>query len=52
MGDVLGWSPERRAHEVELYRERVVAERASQQLPDDVSADRARLAARDSAVPA
>jgi glycerol-3-phosphate dehydrogenase len=50
MGDVLGWTAERRAHEVELYRERVFAERASQQLPDDVSADRARLAARDSVV--
>jgi glycerol-3-phosphate dehydrogenase len=50
MGDVLGWSAERRAHEVELYRERVEAERASQQLPDDVSADRARLAARESVV--
>jgi glycerol-3-phosphate dehydrogenase len=48
MGDVLGWPAERRAHEVELYRERVAAERASQQLPDDVSADRARLAARES----
>ena len=50
MGDVLAWPAERRAHEVELYRERVEAERASQQLPDDVSADRARLAARDSVV--
>jgi glycerol-3-phosphate dehydrogenase len=50
MGDVLGWTAERRAREVELYTERVTAERASQQLPDDVSADRARLAARDSVV--
>ncbi|RFU23052.1 glycerol-3-phosphate dehydrogenase/oxidase [Geodermatophilus marinus] len=47
MGAVLGWPPERRAQEVQHYRERVAAERASQELPDDESADAARLAARD-----
>jgi glycerol-3-phosphate dehydrogenase len=52
VGEVLGWSPEQRAQEVELYTERVAAERASQELPDDVSADRARLAARDISVTA
>jgi glycerol-3-phosphate dehydrogenase len=47
MGDVLGWSADRRGREVEAYRERVEAERASQELPDDESADAARLAARE-----
>ncbi|MGY1708561.1 glycerol-3-phosphate dehydrogenase/oxidase [Geodermatophilus sp. SYSU D00758] len=47
MGDVLGWSPERREREVRHYRERVAAERASQALPDDESADAARLAAKE-----
>ncbi len=44
---ILGWSPEHAAHEVELYEERVIAERESQRMPDDESADRARLKARE-----
>lgn len=52
MGDVLGWSAEQRAREVQLYTDRVAAERASQELPDDVSADRARLAAGEIALSA
>jgi glycerol-3-phosphate dehydrogenase len=51
MGDVLGWSAARREAEVERYHERVAAERASQQLPDDASADAARLGAREVALP-
>ncbi|WP_168582001.1 glycerol-3-phosphate dehydrogenase/oxidase [Gephyromycinifex aptenodytis] len=44
---ILGWSDEYREHEVELYLERVQAERESQTQPDDESADRARLRARE-----
>jgi glycerol-3-phosphate dehydrogenase len=51
MGDVLGWSTSRREAEVERYRERVAAERASQQLPDDATADAARLLAREVPLP-
>lgn len=47
MAEVMGWSPEHAAHEVELYEERVIAERASQLMPDDESADAARLKARE-----
>ena len=47
MGKVLGWDEEREALEVERYLQRVAAERASQQQPDDESADRARLEAPD-----
>ncbi len=47
MGSVMGWSPEHVAHEIELYQERVMAERESQQMPDDESADAARLKARE-----
>ena len=47
MGEVLGWDAERVEHEVERYLERVEAERASQLEPDDASADRVRLAARE-----
>ncbi|MBK8435967.1 MAG: glycerol-3-phosphate dehydrogenase/oxidase [Austwickia sp.] len=47
MAAVLGWSPEHAAHEVELYAERVMAERESQRMPDDASADAARRKARD-----
>ena len=50
MGGVLGWSAEERAREVALYQERVSAERASQELPDDASADAARLLAREATV--
>ena len=42
MAPLLGWDEARVRREVEHYRCRVEAERASQQEPDDVSADRAR----------
>ena len=44
---VLGWSEEDIAREVEHYRARVAAERESQQQPDDLTADAARLGAPD-----
>jgi glycerol-3-phosphate dehydrogenase len=44
---VLGWSPEQVAREVAHYRARVAAERESQQMPDDETADAARLGAPD-----
>ncbi|PZQ90547.1 MAG: glycerol-3-phosphate dehydrogenase [Leifsonia xyli] len=47
MGEVLGWDEARIAHEVERYVERVAAERASQLEPDDASAERVRLEARE-----
>ena len=47
MAGVLGWDAARTEREVSRYLERVAAERASQLEPDDASADRARLAARD-----
>nr|WP_246087573.1 glycerol-3-phosphate dehydrogenase/oxidase [Microbacterium agarici] len=47
MGDVLGWDAEKRESEVTYYLERVAAERASQEQPDDVSAERVRLEAPD-----
>jgi len=47
MAGVLGWDDARRALEVERYLERVAAERASQLEPDDASADRVRLRARE-----
>jgi glycerol-3-phosphate dehydrogenase len=47
MGQVLGWSPEQVALEVEHYQQRVVAERESQEMPDDRTADAARLGAAD-----
>lgn len=47
MAAELGWDAERTNHEVARYLERVAAERASQLEPDDESADRVRLAARD-----
>ncbi|MEV6346247.1 glycerol-3-phosphate dehydrogenase/oxidase [Actinoplanes sp. NPDC051851] len=45
MGRVLGWTPEQRDREVEHYRLRVEAERASQEQQDDETADAARLGA-------
>ena len=42
---VLGWTAEQTAREVENYRLRVEAERASQEQPDDATADAARLGA-------
>jgi glycerol-3-phosphate dehydrogenase len=47
MGEVLGWSAAQRATEVEHYVQRVSAERQSQQMPDDETADAARLGAPD-----
>ncbi|HSO01968.1 MAG TPA: glycerol-3-phosphate dehydrogenase/oxidase, partial [Gaiellaceae bacterium] len=47
MAGVLGWDADREALEVERYLQRVAAERASQEQPDDQSADRVRLAAPD-----
>ncbi|MGY1604143.1 glycerol-3-phosphate dehydrogenase/oxidase [Geodermatophilus sp. SYSU D00815] len=43
----LGWDDERRAREVEHYVARVAAERESQRMPDDRTADAARLGAPD-----
>jgi glycerol-3-phosphate dehydrogenase len=47
MAFVLGWSPDVRDAEVTAYRARIEAERASQALPDDASADQARTAVPD-----
>jgi len=47
MATVLGWSDEQQAREVEHYLARVEAERASQQQPDDESADSARMRASE-----
>jgi len=43
----LGWDAEAIVREVEHYRSRVAAERESQQMPDDQTADAARLGAED-----
>ncbi len=45
MAGVLGWSAEQSAKEVSHYLARVEAERESQQMPDDETADSARLGA-------
>ena len=47
MAGVLGWDDERTAREVEHYTARVAAERESQRMPDDRTADAARLGAPD-----
>ncbi|WP_368497273.1 glycerol-3-phosphate dehydrogenase/oxidase [Herbiconiux sp. A18JL235] len=47
MAGVLGWDEETVDREVEVYLERVAAERASQEQPDDESAERIRLEAPD-----
>jgi glycerol-3-phosphate dehydrogenase len=47
MADTLGWDEERTAREVEHYTARVAAERESQRMPDDRTADAARLGAPD-----
>jgi glycerol-3-phosphate dehydrogenase len=47
MGAVLGWDEERAGREVEHYTARVTAERESQRMPDDHTADAARLGAPD-----
>ena len=45
MAEVLGWDADHEALEVATYLERVRAERESQTMPDDLSADRVRLEA-------
>lgn len=47
VAEVLGWSDEQRTLEVDHYRKRVAAELESQQMPDDATADAARLGAAD-----
>src|SRR4051794_38724852 len=47
MSRVLDWDEERTAREVEHYTARVAAERESQRMPDDLTADAARLGAPD-----
>ncbi|WP_340539397.1 glycerol-3-phosphate dehydrogenase/oxidase [Nocardioides sp. GXZ039] len=47
IGPVLGWSPEQRELEIDHYLKRVEAELESQQMPDDATADAARLGAAD-----
>ena len=42
---VLGWSEDQVTREVEHYRKRVEAERESQTMPDDETADSARMGA-------
>jgi glycerol-3-phosphate dehydrogenase len=45
MAKVLGWSDDQQTKEIEHYLARVEAERASQQQPDDETADSARMGA-------
>ena len=47
MAQELGWDDDQVRREVEAYHERVRAERESQTMPDDRSADEARLKATD-----
>ncbi|NYJ65554.1 glycerol-3-phosphate dehydrogenase [Pseudoclavibacter chungangensis] len=47
MAEVLGWDEERTKKEVDTYLDRVAAEVASQEQPDDLSADEVRLQAPD-----
>ena len=47
MAAELGWDEERTQSEIAHYLDRVRAERASQTMPDDASADRVRLAVPD-----
>ncbi|EFQ83687.1 FAD dependent oxidoreductase [Aeromicrobium marinum DSM 15272] len=47
MGKALGWSKAQRAAEVDHYLKRVEAERESQTMPDDETADAARMGGRD-----
>ncbi|MGH3498785.1 MAG: glycerol-3-phosphate dehydrogenase/oxidase [Nocardioidaceae bacterium] len=47
MGRVLGWSHEQVEREIEHYLGRVAAERQSQEMPDDETADAARMGAAD-----
>jgi glycerol-3-phosphate dehydrogenase len=45
MASVLGWDADRQTREVDYYLARVAAERQSQLMPDDLTADAARLGA-------
>jgi glycerol-3-phosphate dehydrogenase len=45
MAPLLGWNAETREREVANYLKRVEAERESQRMPDDLTADAARLGA-------
>src|SRR5262249_20627678 len=47
MGEVLGWDSARMTREIDHYLARVEAERESQRMPDDLTADAARLGAPD-----
>ena len=47
---VLGWDAEREQHEVEVYLGRVEAERTSQTMADDISADEARRRGPDGTI--
>jgi glycerol-3-phosphate dehydrogenase len=47
MGGVLGWSKQQRDREIDHYLKRVEAERQSQTMPDDETADAARMGAPD-----
>jgi glycerol-3-phosphate dehydrogenase len=47
MGEVLGWDEDTVAREIEHYEARVAAEVESQRMPDDHTADAARMGARD-----
>jgi len=47
MGDVLGWDASQKANEVDHYLKRVEAERESQMMVDDATADAARKGAPD-----
>jgi glycerol-3-phosphate dehydrogenase len=47
MGDALGWDRAVREREIDHYRARVEAERQSQTMPDDLTADAARIGVPD-----
>ena len=47
MGEVLGWDKAQITREIDHYLARVEAERESQRMPDDLTADAARLGAPD-----
>ncbi len=47
MGEVLGWDAATRSREIDHYLARVAAERESQRMPDDLTADAARLGVPD-----
>ena len=51
IAEPLGWDEETIAREIELYRERVRAERRSQEQPDDDAADTERLSVPDPLTP-